>query len=109
MFGFGKRKAKAEAHSKADATIAVMDDAIRLAAERWTYFCDTLPFRKDVALVDRITAFMFPFMEGARKSLPALRDAPDAVLLVIVAKGIERSRTHSRTQIEEALGLPLPD
>jgi hypothetical protein len=103
MFGFGKRK------SKADAAIAVMDEAIGLAADKWRFFCEKMPFRDDVGLVDRIAAFNVPFSEGARKNFPALKDAPDAVLLLIVAKGVERSGTHTRSQIEQALGVLLLD
>jgi len=62
---FGTRK------SKADAAIAVMDEAIRLADEKWQFFCQKLPFRDDVRLVDRIAAFNAPFSEGARKNFPA--------------------------------------
>lgn len=102
MFGFRKRR------SKADAAFAVMDEAIALAADKWQFFCDKLPFRDDVELVDRIASFSVPFSEGAR-TLPALKDAPEALLLLIVAKGIERSGTHSRTQFEQALGVSLPD
>lgn len=103
MFGFKKRK------SKADATVAVLDDAIALAAERWKFFCDKLVFRENVDLADRIAAFMVPFEEGAAKTFPVLRGAPDGVILMIVAKGVERSGTHSRAEIERALGVPLPE
>jgi hypothetical protein len=103
MFGFKKRQ------SKADAAVAVLDDAIHLAAERWQFFCDKLAFRESVGLADRITAFMVPFAEGAGKTFPALQNAPEGVILMIVAKGVERSGTHSRAEIERALGLPLPD
>jgi hypothetical protein len=86
-----------------------MPKAIKVAAEKWIYFCESLRFREDVPLHDRITAFYVPFSDGARSNVAALRYAPDAVLLLIVAKGIERSGTHSRPEIERALGLTLPD
>lgn len=103
MFGFRKKQ------SKADAALAVMDDAIGMAAEKWRYSCEKLPHRADLPLVDRIASFLIPFSEGARASIPAFKDAPDAVLLIMVAKGIERSGTHTRAQIEDALGIPLPN
>lgn len=104
MFGlFGKRKGPAEA------AIEVMDDTIFIAAEKWLHFCRTIPFKQDVPLADRIAAFAFPFMEGARQNVPALREAPDAFLMLIVAKGVEKSGTHARAEIEEALGVTLPD
>jgi len=103
MFGFGKRQ------SKADATIAVLDQTIGVAADKWLYFCEKLPVRDGVDLVERITSFSVPFSEGARRNIPALKDAPDAVLFLIVAKGVERSGTHTRSQIEQALGIQLPN
>ena len=103
VFGFGKKK------SKADAAIAAMPQAIERAAEKWAYFCETLVFKAEVPLVARIGSFLVPFEEDVRKNMPALRDAPGAVILLVVAKGIERSGTHSRAEIEEALGFPLPD
>ena len=102
MFKFLRRE------SKADAVVAVMDEAVGIAADKWRFFCDKLPFRKDVPLADRIASFMFPFEEGARKRFPALKDAPGTVLLLIVAMGVERSGTHTRAQIEQALGFSLP-
>lgn len=103
MFGFGKRQ------SKADAAVAVLGDAIVLASERWQFVCDKVPYRADVELVDQISAFTVPFYEGARKTFPALRDAPDCLLLLVVAQGVERSGTHSRAEVEQALGVRLPD
>lgn len=103
MFGFRKKQ------SKADAAIAVLPDAIQRAAERWTYYSETLVFKPEVTLRARIASFMIPFEEGVRKNMPALRDAPAAIILLVVAKGIERSGTHTRAQIEQALGFPLPD
>jgi hypothetical protein len=103
MFGFGKKK------SKADATLSVLDDAIRFATDRWLYFCEKLPFKEDVGLATRIAAFSVPFDEGAKNKFPPLRDAPDAVLLLIIAKGVQASGTHTRDEIEQALGFELPD
>lgn len=96
--------------SKADAALAVMDDAIQLAAERWRYFCETIPYRADVPLVDRIPSFCIPMYQGLRTTFPVLKDSPDTFLLIVVVKGIERSGTHSREQVAEELGMPpLPD
>lgn len=103
MFGFGRKR------SKADATIAVMPQAIEAASEKWRFFCDQLVFTPEVLLVDRIASFSAPFFAGARQNIPALREAPDAVLLMIVAEGIERSGTHTRAEIEQALGTRFPD
>lgn len=103
MFGFRKKQ------PKADAALAVMDDAVEIAAEKWRFFCDKLPFRETVRLADRIASFSVPFNEGARANIAAFKDAPDTFLLLVVALGVERSGTHSRAEIEQALGVPLPD
>ncbi len=96
-------------NAKAEAAVAVLGEAKAAVAERWLYFRKAMPFKDNVPLIDIITAFAMPMFEGLRRNLPPLRHAPDAVLLVIVAKGIEQSGTHSRAEIEAALGTPLPD
>lgn len=95
--------------SKADATLAVMDQAIAFAADKWSYFTKAMPFKADVPLKDRISMFLVPATEGLKNNYPALRSAPDAIFLLIVAKGIEKSGTHTRVQIEAGLGVQLPD
>ena len=104
MFGFGKKKKK----SKADAAIAVMDDAIQFASEKWTYFCSALPFKAEVGLAHRIASFLVPLSQGLRNNFEPLNDAPDPLLFLIAAKGVERSGTHTTKEIEEALGMQLP-
>lgn len=103
MWPFKKKK------SEADEAVAVLPQTIEIVAGKWVYFCKSLPFKEDVPLIERITAFSVPMFEGIRKNVPALRKAPDALLLIIVAKGVEKSGTHTREQIEEALGAPLPE
>src|SRR5262245_53575890 len=103
MWPFQRKK------SAADEVIEQMDELIGIAKRKWDESSTLLPFKDDVQLKDRIVAFMMPFSEGARKNVPALKKAPGAVILLIAAKGIERSGTHSREEIEEALGIQLPD
>lgn len=103
MFGFGKKK------TQADAVIEIMDEVIDFAADRWLYFTRTLAFKDDVDLGQRIYLFSTPFAEGAKLRFPVLKKSPDSIFLVFAAKGVERSRTHTRSQIEQALGLHLPD
>jgi hypothetical protein len=103
MFGLFRRR------SKADAAVEAFRPAIQFASEKWAYYCEMLPFRADVPLADRINGFMMPFEEGLAANFPAFRNAPPGVALLIAAKGIELSGSHSRAEIEEALGVPLPD
>lgn len=94
--------------SSADEIIAVMDDAIQFAAEKWTYFTEALPFKDSVTLQDKIIGFVPPATEGLKNKFPALQDAPNPVYMLIIAKGVELSGTHSKEEIENALGVPLP-
>lgn len=95
--------------SAADDVIAVMYDVIQTASDKWTLFSNTIIYKQEVPLVDRVTAFMVPFEEGLRANVPALRNPPDGLILMLVLKGIEKSGTHTRQEIETAFGLRLPD
>lgn len=78
---------------KADAVIEVLDSSIKFAADKWLYFTKASPFKDDIGLRDKVIMFMPPVGEGLRNNFPALREANDAILLMIIAKGIERSGT----------------
>jgi hypothetical protein len=95
--------------SKADAAVGRVDAVVAIAADKWSHFCKTLPFKNDVGLAERIYSFSGPFGEGLRQNVPEFRGANDGLILLIIAKGVERSGTHSRAEIEQALGMPLPD
>ena len=84
----------------------VMDDAIKLVSERWLTFCNSVPCKAEVPLVDRITAFSFPMIEGLRETFPSLRDAPEGAVFIFIVKGIERSGTYPAAEIYDALGMP---
>jgi hypothetical protein len=103
MWGFKKRKARA------DEAIEVLPALIDNAAGKWRDFYKTFKFKDDADLAKRIWLFMTPFSEGVRQHVPAMREAPDGLILLIVAKAVEQSGTHSRCEIEQALGMPLPD
>lgn len=92
--------------SDAERAKAVLGDAIAITAEKWLFFTQSMEFKHDVPLADRIGAFSVPMYEGLRKNIPLLKDAPEPLLLRIVAKGIEKSGTHSPTEIEQAIGAP---
>jgi len=96
-------------NSKADVAIAVMDDAIEFASDKWLYFSRTLVFKDEVTLKDRIAAFLPLATEGLRGRFSALKDAPGAVVLLVVVKGVELSGTHSRAELEKSLGIEIPD
>ena len=103
------RTPRAKRASDADKVIAVFNHTIDIVTDKWLFFSKTLAFKEDVVRRDRIAAFSFPMFEGLIKNVLPLRKSPDAILLIVVAKGIEKSGTHTRGEIEEALGAPLPD
>ena len=103
MWPFGRKP------TDADRAIAVFDDAIGKATEKWIFFSEAVNFKDEVPLGERIATFSIPMFDGLRANFPALQKAPDAVLLLIVAKEVEKSGTNSRDEIEQALGTTLPD
>jgi len=102
MFGFKKQ-------SPADKANKVMRPAIAFAAEKWAVFNRDVPFKPEVGLDMRIFAFMQPVSIALMEKYEPLRKAPDSIFLLISAMAVERSGTHTRDQIESALGLTLPD
>lgn len=94
--------------TKADAALAVMDDAINLSSLQWQKFTQTLKFKDGAPLRDVIFVFAIPMFECLRKEFSELNDSPDSVLLLFIAKGIEKSNTHTTEQIETALSVQLP-
>ena len=92
----------------ADRVIEIWDNAIERAAGKWIYFSKTFVFKNGVPLRTKIIAFSVPAFEGLRNNFPPLKEAPETVLMLIVLKCIEKSRTHSRSQIETAMGITIP-
>jgi hypothetical protein len=101
MWPFRKKSAQETAS-------AIMDEAIDLAAERWRVFTRSVVMKSDVGLRDRIGIFARSFEPSLKSKYPPLASASDSVLLLIIAKGVEESRTFSRQDIEDALGITLP-
>jgi hypothetical protein len=95
--------------SEAERVYAVFDDAVAIAANKWLFFSKTLAFKDEVTLEERIQLFAMPMFEGLRTHFSPLAKAPAGVLLLICAKGVEKSGTHSRAEIEQALKVQLPD
>lgn len=94
---------------KPDAALAAewMPRAIDVAAQKWLDF-ESQPFALGMDLEQKI----FAFSEGLKvglKQWQAFKSAPDPIFLLIAAKGVERSGTHLRIQIESALRIPLPE
>lgn len=103
MWPFKKKK------SDADAVIAVMGEAISFASEKWIYFNTTVAFKNDVPLKEIIAIFLVPVTEGLKNKFVALRNAPDTIFFLIVALGIQKSGTHTKSDIESVFGAQLPE
>jgi hypothetical protein len=100
MWPFKKKR------SAADIAIEWTPRAIDVAKQQWLEFEDQ-PFAMAMPLDEKL----FLFNEGLKSGLrqwEAFQDSPDALFLLIAAKGVERSRTHLRIEIETALKTPIP-
>lgn len=85
-----------------------MPSAIRHASIKWRDFQQSLVFKSDVGLADQIALFLVPMTQGLRGKYEALKEAPDAIFVLIVAMAVEESGTHTRSEIESALDVKLP-
>lgn len=93
---------------KIDPIQTAIDAGIGFAGEQWRLFCAASPLASNIHLRDRIAFFAGAFRPALAEKFPALASAPDQLVLLIIAKGIEESGTFSRAQIEKQLGIILP-
>jgi len=85
----------------------MLPDLVAESKARWLEFSRTPAFDEPGPLKDKLTFFAMPAIRGLRENLPDLRDCSDQVLLHVIALGVVGSGTHTREQVEEALGRPL--
>lgn len=102
MWPFKKKPAR-----RTDA-LAIIDEAIAFAAERWHFFSRSVAVTPGTGLRERIGLFARSLEPSLHARHPALAAAPEEVMLLIVAKGVEQSGAVSRGEIERALGILLP-
>ncbi|HUE78692.1 MAG TPA: hypothetical protein VMN38_03585 [Sphingomicrobium sp.] len=76
-------------------------------SRKWAYFAETLVFKPEVSLEERIRSFKIPFLEGVRRDFPMFREAQDNELDALIALGIDQTGTHSILEVQRALGLDL--
>ena len=103
MWPFVKKR-----ENRIDEVSEVIDRAIDFAAQRWLAFNASVPMRPDAPLRDSVALFARSTGPSLHRRFPALTAAPDQVMLLIVAKGIEQSGAIGRQEIERALGIVLP-
>jgi hypothetical protein len=99
------RAASAEPRQNASTTI---DDAILFAAQRWCTFSGALALPAEMTLRERIGMFARAVDQSLHGRFPALIAAPEQVILLIIAKGVEQSGLIARCEIERELGIILP-
>jgi len=104
MWPFGRKK-----KSPADIAYEMLPDLVATAAEKWLRFRRLLAFNDEVALADQIMMFSIPAIEGIRKSFPELSNSPDSFFTLVCALGVVESGTHSKAEVETALGVELPE
>lgn len=94
---------------KKDTTIdAAVSQAIKLAASEWQAFCATSGMASNINLRDRVPFFAGDFRRKMIERLPMLKFAPEQLVLLIIAEGIDQSGLETRSMIELQLGIVLP-
>lgn len=88
--------------------LVIIDEAIDFVAERWIFFNRSVPVSHGSVLRERIAMFARSIEKSLHMRHPALAAAPDEVMLLIIAKGVEQSGAVSRGEIERSLGILLP-
>ena len=87
-------------------TDQVMDDAAKIIEAlkpKWEMFCQTIPFRADVPLANRIEAFASPAMAGMMQQYPSTKSAPPSVLWLMVFTAVLESKTHPTADVNAAI------
>ncbi|HMC91251.1 MAG TPA: hypothetical protein VKI45_02210 [Allosphingosinicella sp.] len=93
--------------SRADLAVEWMPRAINVATQKWVEF-ENQPLAASMGLDEKIYLFTQGLAAGLRQ-WKAFEAGPDALMLLVAAKGVERSRTYLRVEIETALGITLPE
>src|SRR3546814_4272997 len=97
MWPFNRRK------SKADMAIEWMPRAIEVASQKWSEF-ERQPFAADWPLDEKIYQFSLALGKGLNQ-WEAFKDSPNELMLLLAAKGVERSGTHLRRSEEHTSDL----
>lgn len=92
-----KRKSPAELVKADTRTI------IRSLGPKWRMFCETLPFKEDVPLWQRIEAFAQPAIAGMMQHYPSSKHAPPGMLWMMIFTAILESKTHPADEVNAAI------
>ncbi|KRB81142.1 hypothetical protein ASE00_14095 [Sphingomonas sp. Root710] len=88
--------------------VEIIDEAIDFAAQRWLSFSLSVAVPPGAGLRYRIGLFARSIESSLHRRFPPLTTAPAEVIVLIVAKGVERSGAVPRGDIERELGILLP-
>jgi hypothetical protein len=91
-----------------DDASTTIDAAILFTAQRWCAFSRSVALPADMGLRDRISMFARALNQSLHGRFPSLISAPEQVILLIIAKGVEQSGLLARGEIERELGIILP-
>ena len=85
-----------------------MDEAVSFAAKEWLHFRNKGGIPANIHLRDQVAFFAPDFVAKLGRHFPALRNAPNELILLLIAQGIEASGFQVRRKIELSLGITLP-
>jgi hypothetical protein len=88
--------------------LKVWDEAVKYSSDGWLAFRDRIKFKDNVPLFDEITAALPPISMSLERKFSELGGAPGGVFFMILASGIVMSGTHSKSEVESAIGAPIP-
>lgn len=89
--------------SPADQVKADMDAIVTSLGPKWKMFCQTLPFKADVPLADRIEMFATPAIAGMMQHYPSTKSAPPGMLWMMIFTAILESKTHPAAEVNAAI------
>src|SRR6478736_6153707 len=84
-----------------------MDEAVSFAAKEWITFRNTGRIPANIHLRDQVAFFAPDFVAKLARRFPSLRNAPNELILLLIAQGIEASGSLARRKIELSLGIIL--
>ena len=92
----------------ADDSLKTIDQAIDFVAQRWRSFIGAVKLPAELGLRERVAMFARSIDPSLHSRFTSLVAAPEEVMLLIIAKGVEQSGVERRQDIERELGILLP-
>lgn len=96
MFWKKKKTLTDQVKAHSDAIVASLNP-------KWKVFCQTMPFKVEVPLADRIEAFASPAIAGMLQHYSWTKAAPPGMLWMMVFTAILESKTHPVADVNAAI------